>query len=910
MKFRRTFFVSLLITLLVTTPVQAQTEVPPSVVQSVLNSMSPEERVGQLFLVTFNGTDTSTTSQIYDLMARYHVGGVVLLATNDNFAGAPDTIPQANLLIQNLQTANWDATVNPLPDLPAGQDTDDTYVPLFIGLAQEGNGYPTDQILNGVSPLPSEMAIGATWKPDFARRVGEVRGQELAAQGFNLYLGPSLDVLETPATAGGDLGTRVFGGDPFWVGEMGRAYIEGLHTGSDGGLLLIARHFPGTGGSDRLPGDEVSTVRKSLEQLKQIELAPFFAVTGNASSPEQTVDGLIVSHIRYQGFQGNIRATTRPVSFDSQALSQILALPQFTTWRDAGGIIVSDDLGTRSVREFYAQGGTTFSARVAARDAFLAGNDMMYLGNVISGDSADTYTTSVRVLDFFAQKYREDPAFAQRVDASVARILAAKFKLYNRFTLANVIVGSSRLDQIGQSTDLAFDIARSSATLISPSQADFATVLPNPPQADEQLVFITDSINVRQCSICAEQPTLAVDAFQQAVLQLYGPQSGNQTTGFSLASYSFQNLQSMLNNQDIPFMESDINRADWVVISIADSSQGQPALIRRFLTERPDLLRDTRVIVFSFDAPYYFDATDISKFTAYFSLYSKQPQFVDVAARLLFQELTPTGASPVSIGGVGYDLISVMTPRPDQIIPLALDLKPDLTPTDTAVTPEATPVPLYQIGDTINIRSGVIVDHNGHAVPDGTVVQFSMMVTGEGGGILQQVDSVTTAGVARASFKLDSPGLLEIRAASEPAVISEVLQLDVSQAGPVAVTLVVPQLTQSNAPTPVPPVDNEGNSYISRDGYPRFLAWIVTMLFIGLCATLAFFGGSRLTDPRSALRWALGLSIGGLLAYNYLALGLFGIFGWLSSSGLGGVLLFVFVGELLGLAAGWAWSRR
>jgi beta-N-acetylhexosaminidase len=226
------------------------------------------------------------------------------------------------------------------------------------------------------------------------------------------------------------------------------------------------------------------------------------------------------------------------------------------------------------------------------------------------------------------------------------------------------------------------------------------------------------------------------------------------------------------------------------------------------------------------------------------------------------------------------------------------------------MTPEPTPVPLYRIGDTIDIRTGIIVDHNGHAVPDGTVVQFSMMVTGDGGGILEQVDSVTTEGMARASFKLDSPGLLEIRAASEPAVISEVLQLDVSQTGPVAVTLVVPQLTQSNAPTPVPPLVNPGNSYISSEGYPRFFAWIVTMFFIGLCATVTYFGGSRLTDPRAALRWALGLCIGGLLAYNYLALGLFGIFTWLSSSGLGGVLLVVAVGELLGFAAGWAWSRR
>jgi beta-N-acetylhexosaminidase len=190
------------------------------------------------------------------------------------------------------------------------------------------------------------------------------------------------------------------------------------------------------------------------------------------------------------------------------------------------------------------------------------------------------------------------------------------------------------------------------------------------------------------------------------------------------------------------------------------------------------------------------------------------------------------------------------------------------------------------------------------------VVQFSMMLTGEGGGILQQVDAVTAQGVARASFGLDKPGLLEIRAASEPAVISEVLQLDVSQAGPVAVTVVVPELTQSNMTTPVPPTEPEEQGFISAGGYPRFSAWLIAMFFIAVSVSVAYFGGIRLADPRSALRWALGITLGGLVAYNFPAFGVFGIHNWLSSSGLVGLLVIVFLGELLGLAGGWAWSKR
>ena len=400
---------------------RAQTPIPSSKIQAVLDAMTPEERVGQLFLVTFSGTDTSAESQIRDLISNYHIGGVVLQAGNDNFIAEPDTVAGAHQLINALQGMEWEATASSSPP------DQNTYVPLFIGVSQEGDGAPNDQILTGLTPLPNAMAIGATWNTELAQQTGAVLGSELSALGFNLFLGPSLDVVELPnPSAQIDLGTRVFGGDPFWVGEMGRAYIAGLHTGSNSRMLVVAKHFPGRGSSDRIPEQEIATVRKSLEQLKQIELPPFFAVT-NSTEPAGLVDGLLVSHIRYQGFQGNIRATTRPVSFDQVALPEIIALPEFATWRDNGGLIVSDALGSQAVRDFYSQGGENFSPRLVAQDAFLAGNDLLYLGNITSADlNSDTYSTTVGILDFFAQVYRNDADFARRVDAAVDKNTCTK----------------------------------------------------------------------------------------------------------------------------------------------------------------------------------------------------------------------------------------------------------------------------------------------------------------------------------------------------------------------------------------------------------------------------------------------------------------------------------------------------
>jgi beta-N-acetylhexosaminidase len=892
--------------------VRAQTATPPDVRQ-LFDSMTPEERVGQLFLVTFTGTDTSQQSQIYDLIANHHIGGVVLSADNDNFAAAPNTVTAAYQLIQNLQDIESDTAQNLSSTTTATPTIPHAYVPLFIAMNQDGDGSPGDQILNGLTPLPSEMAIGASWQPDLANQVGSVMGQELSALGVNMYFGPSLDVVDSPnPSANGDLGSSVFGGDPYWVSQMGSAYISGLHVGSQNKMLVIAKHFPGEGSSDRLDTEEIATVRKSLDELKQIDLSPFFAVTGNALSPDATADGLLVSHIRYQGFQGNIRATTRPVSFDPQALAAILSLPQISSWHDQGGLMVSDDLGTNAVRQFYISG-TNFSAPTVAHDAFVAGNDLLDLGNIVSSDAPDSYSTVLEILNFFAQKYREDPTFAQSVDSSALRILSQKYRLYGSFDIANVLVPKTNLDAIGQPQTVTLDVARHSATLVSPGTQDLTTLIPSPPQLQDRMVFITDSDQIKQCSTCAPQPTLDVNALQNAVAQLFSPQGVNQSSFLRLTSYSLNDVSALLAGNNPPAnLESDLSHAAWVVLSLADTSNGQPQLISRFLSERQDLLSNKYVILFSFDAPYYFDATDISHLTAYYSLYSKQPPFIDVAARLLFQELTPAGASPVSISALGYDLISVTAPDPNQIISLTLDL-PALPVSTSASTPEATPVPtsvpLFKIGDTIAIRTGVINDHNGNQVPDGTVVHFSMTLTGEGGSILQQADATTTNGIARVSFGLDKPGLLEIRATSDPATLSEVLQLDVSAGQPAAVTVIVPVQSTQTAVVMTPTPQPEQSPFMTRQGAPLFNAWLLTIILLIVGALLAFFVGNQLESRQWGIRWGLCALSCGLLTYNYFALGLPGSQEFAESNGMSGILVVTLFAVLIGWGIGWIWSR-
>ncbi len=938
--FKRLAFLSLVIFLITATGFPAlpaaaqaalaqQTPDPAAKARSLLLKMTPEEKVGQLFIVTFKGRDLSSPdSKIQDMVMNRLIGGVILSAANDNFIGPSGTLDDVQNLTNTLQELKFEGSQNLFVSPATKASFTPNYVPLFIGISQAGDLAPYDQILSGLTPLPDEMAIGATWSTALAERVGISMGKELSALGFNLYLGPSLDVLDSVVgkQGGDDLATQAFGGDPYWVGVMGEAYIKGLHEGSNSQLAVISKNFPGRGDADRPPESDVATVKKSLEQLKQIELAPFFQVTGDADSSASTTDGLLVSHIRYQGFQGNIRATTRPISFDQTALNLILSLPEFTTWRQAGGILVSDNLGSAGIRKFFDPSGTSFDARQVALNAFLAGNDLLYLDNFVASTDSDPYTTLQRTLDFFAQKYREDTAFAQRVDASVTRILTLKYRLYPDFANGNVTRLPSELMRIGQDPQVSFDIARQSATLISPGQSELSQVLPRAPEIRERIVFLTDVLSARQCSTCTNQPILAVDALQNAVLRLYGPNASGQVFPANLSSYSFLDLINYLDsNKDTPpNMPDDLLAADWIVVGAlnVDPSRPESTALQRLLSEKADLIRNKRVILFAFGAPYYLDATDISKLTAFYGIYSKIPAFIEMAARILFQELTPNGASPVSVPGAGYDLSVATSPDPDQVIQLGFDLPEPNTPTPEttqtlkpSISPTATQPPRFKVGDNLPLKTGIILDNNKNPVPDGTVARFLFTIGTADSTTQSQIDTETKNGIARASLRIPSAGLLEIRIVAEPALTSQVLRLEISPTGAVAITAMTPTFQPSLTPTvtitftptitatitptttPVAPVKTGAGD------------WLLANLMTWAAAFGFFWLGRSLGTMRWAIRWALMAVVGGLVAYFYLAVDFPGSKVWMDVAGKGGVLIVTAIGSIVGWLGGVAWKR-
>ena len=811
--------------------------------------MSADEKIGQLFLVTFRGTDVTQDTDIADLITNYKVGGVVLSTANGNIINDGNTPIEAALMTNGLQQMALAAAQppeslepdSPTPSVPA------PFVPLLIAVEHEGDAFPFTQLINGFSPVPNNMSIGATWNPDHARMTGEIVGQELAAVGINMLLGPSLDVLVKPKPAGrGDLGTRTFGGDPFWVSKMGQAYIAGVHEGSrtdpeseeHGRVAVVSKHFPGHGDSDRQADQEVPVVQKSLDQLKQIELVPFTAVVQPEEAAAQT-DALMTAHISYRGLAGNLREQTNPVSVDNQAMSLLLELPEFSSWHQEGGVMVSDALGVMAIQRFYDLSLREFNGRRIAQDAFDAGNDMLYLSEYgLQGFAtpADELANMKDAIEHFRNRYEQDPLFRERVDASVRRILKLKLRLYPQFNLDQVLVDpGAASDIVGQSRDQSFQVAKDAITLIAPESANF--IVDRPARGEKIVIFTDDRQLPPTCPAprCQPQPYyISPNALATTILRLYGP--GQGATGdinpADVQSFTFSQLSAYLNPPEVQIepapegtpegetptpippspVEGALEQADWLVFAMLDvrSENGDSAVpnaLKQFLDQRDDLTRDKRIIALAYNGPYYLDTTEISKLDAYYGVYSRMEPFIEASIRALFSEgeFVPTGASPVSIEGINYNLLEEQTaPDPLQTIDLAIYAKNGVTVTQTFEgTPEATPEapPEYQVGDTLTLMTGPILDHNGHPVPDDTPVEFWFTYSPETGGLPVISEASTSNGIAETEFTLERAEPLAITVRSGDAATSKIIRLN---PGEPPVTEIPPTATPTETPTPTP----------------------------------------------------------------------------------------------------------
>ncbi|MBN1261427.1 MAG: hypothetical protein JXB35_12185, partial [Anaerolineae bacterium] len=847
-------------------PVAAQ-DVDEDPIAQLVQSLPTRVKVGQLVMVTFPGTDVSAAAEITALIQDAHIGGVWLRPEHGNF-GAPalspaDVISLTNQL-QRLTGVPAYPAVGPQPEIATFGGTS---FPLFVAVDPYIDGLPVTAFVSDTTRIPLPMALGATWNRALAEAAGQVVGQELSGLGINFLLGPSLDVLDTPQM--GDpsaIGTTAFGGHPYWVGEMGKAFVRGVHQGSDDRMAVIPRNFPGLGSADRPVETETPTVQKTLEQLQETELAAFAAVAHSAPGIESVADGMLVTHVRYQGFQGNITQSTRPISLDGPALS--LALSGMEAWRTAGGILVADSLGMRSLRRFNDPREATFNARQVARDALLAGNDLLILDTFSVDEAWDGHFANIRdTLDFLAQLYESDSTVQARVDEALYRVLSLKLRIAPRLSLDDVARSAAPevlAEIFGRGGGVNAQVASSALTRLAPAADDLLTT---PPQEGARVVVFAQESDVTFNGGAASRPILTADTIVQTLLRLYGPQGTGQVRTSNVQSFSFSELRTAVENpspliEDLAFpIVNSLQRAQWLILATTGNGSDSESVVvlQAFLGELADLV-DARIVVLNFGPPYALDSTHVSKIDQYYALYCPGEAFVQAGIQALFRDLPAVGASPVSIPALNYVLASQLEPDPGQIIGLTV-----IDGSGQEMASEE--IQDIRKDDVLQLRTTVIKDRNGHPVPNGTPVQFTLAYPQEDR--RDYIATTTKDGVAFTSVNLDRVGQLDITVESAPAPPLFHLQLTIREESVIMISITPTPEPQEPTPTPTPIPEIPAAKALPEPlrlpapHGPGLLLWGVSGGIVS--AFLGFlWARERLRGLARAVQFALWGAIGGL----------------------------------------------
>jgi beta-N-acetylhexosaminidase len=263
---------------------------------------SLRDRVGQLFMVGFEGTEV--TPALVDWMRRFAWGGVILFGRNV------------------VSTAQLAALTQGLREVAQG----DAVGPLLIAVDQEGGRVA--RLPSPFTAFPSAATVGHTGADVIAFEVGAAIGMELAAVGINMDMAPVLDVLVNPANT--VIGDRAFGDDPTLVARLGKGFIGGLHAT---GVLAVGKHFPGHGATLLDSHLALPVADRTAVQLEACELVPF------REAVQADIEAIMTAHVVYPAWDPDRPATLSPTILRG-ILREDMAFQ---------GVIVSDDLGMTGV---------------------------------------------------------------------------------------------------------------------------------------------------------------------------------------------------------------------------------------------------------------------------------------------------------------------------------------------------------------------------------------------------------------------------------------------------------------------------------------------------------------------------------------------------------------------------------
>lgn len=336
-----------------------------------LEGWSPEERAGQLIMVGVETAGPRLAS--IDAVSTHHVGNVFI--AGQTHAGA-----EAIRGVVDAMTALVG------PDTTHG-------TPLLVATDQEGGQV---QVLqgSGLSTIPSALEQAAMPAQDLRARA-LTWGQELADVGVTMNLAPVADLVDIPdPSANAPIGAweREYGNDPATVLDHATAFAQGME---EAGVIAVYKHFPGLG--------RVGANTDTASDVTDGTTAPSgdAAVSVFADAIGGGARVVMVSSAVYP-----LIDDSSPAVFSPAVVTDMLR-------GDLGftGVVITDDVSAAAQVQEWDPDQRAVRAVRAGCDIVLA-----------SGDPS----TAIDMVRALVDQARDDPAFADRIDQSAARVLDLK----------------------------------------------------------------------------------------------------------------------------------------------------------------------------------------------------------------------------------------------------------------------------------------------------------------------------------------------------------------------------------------------------------------------------------------------------------------------------------------------------
>ena len=328
-------------------------------VDSVFKTLNTKEQLAQLIMpIVYPSQDTQAIKREEQRFSKFKWGGILYQKGL-----------MAHQLIMNKRLQQTNS------------------IPLLIALDGEWGLYMR---LKDAPRFPRNLGLGLSGDTQILYEYGREIARECRLMGIHVNFAPTVDVNINPLNP--VIGSRSFGSTPSFVSQLSEAYALGLE---DGGVLSVAKHFPGHGDTSEDSHKTLPIVQATRKRLELVELAPFKHYINSG------LGGIMTAHLRVPALENR----SIPSSLSPNVCTDLLK-------KDLGfqGLIFTDGLEMEGVQ--------TQSLGDIGVAALLAGND------ILLGPASPEAQLNNLVLAYWDGRLP-----AKLIEEKVRKVLAYKYRL-------------------------------------------------------------------------------------------------------------------------------------------------------------------------------------------------------------------------------------------------------------------------------------------------------------------------------------------------------------------------------------------------------------------------------------------------------------------------------------------------